>query len=280
MRKKILFVTDFSVASEKAFKTALQLLNDKPCEIILFHAYGSESPSKCENTLAEKSKYYTNKFREELEIAYPLHSFEAVVSKETPQNGIVEIHEEVNFYLIVLGISGVGASKQVGRVATYVYDKLPTNVILIPYFSQQEKINHTLFVLEVEDKMALKIPLMIFKCFMEAFNSSSTLMFLTKDEIQEQLVRELYFWKCHEIMKGHNFDIKIVNNKNIGEAMCNVLLNEETDLLAMYANNDLKKELIKRAGKLPIEYFRPLPFLKIDACSMKQPKPVLNEVCV
>jgi nucleotide-binding universal stress UspA family protein len=262
MLKKILLTTDFSVASEKAIQTAIDLLHNTDCEFTLIHCSDEKDTAK--------SRFYLNKFKEELEYrdTSPFHVYRAILLNIEPKQGIFEICQAEKFDIVVGGSTGIGNSETGGSTAQFMFQNISSYTFFVPYNAQVLQVNESVLVVE-----GLKIfnaqTLLRYKRFLQCLQISAKIVLLAKDTEQEKYVREELFWEVNKLFPNTKIEIRC--DEYIANQACSFIQENPTNMIALLASEQLVTSLMKRITRLPLQqHFA--AFLRLSANYVKEPK--------
>ncbi|GAB3909017.1 hypothetical protein GCM10028803_45870 [Larkinella knui] len=137
--KKILLLTDFSEASQKAIHFAQALFDDTAAEFYLLHAYPIE-PDAMYGTafLMEEAERSARQSLQELlselmaNFHPPYHSFHIQTAPGSPIGAVEAALEQDAYDYVVVGASGSGFMPVLGSVATGLIRHAKTNVLVVP----------------------------------------------------------------------------------------------------------------------------------------------------
>ncbi|MFC5411715.1 universal stress protein [Larkinella bovis] len=137
--KKILLLTDFSEASEKAIHFAQKLFDDTAVEFDLLHAYPIEPETMYEVGIrmkeAERLAFRSLQTQlSELTAHFhpPFHAYHLLTVPGNPVDAVEAALEQKAYDFVVVGASGAGFLPVLGSVATGLIRHAKTNVLVVP----------------------------------------------------------------------------------------------------------------------------------------------------
>lgn len=156
---KILCPTDFSTVSVNAISTLASALTDRSsvsmdlCHFIHYHKRGNMFISLKE-ILIEKGKEDLTILKEALHEINPNISYNTLIYYSHPKTGVVNIAEENDYDLIVLGSTGLDALKSItiGSMTQYVFDHSQVPVLAIPAEVNQLSFKEPIVAVDLEEK--------------------------------------------------------------------------------------------------------------------------------
>ncbi|PWH85274.1 universal stress protein [Brumimicrobium oceani] len=243
---KILFPTDFSDAAENAFFYALNLTRKLNAELVLAHVY----------SLPELGRALHNTSKEVFEIMEmeSLESFKKSVGKlrskaEEKGYGDVDfkhlmaegqivpkiinlaILEEADY--IVMGTTGATGLKEVflGSVASGVIDGAPCNVLSIPEESSPtNSIDRIAYLTNYKDEEIVSFNEV--NKFASHFNADVCSIHYEKD-VDDVTSENMENWKKKLGVDYEALDSFVVSGNNFEEAVCELYINQNIDILAI-----------------------------------------------
>lgn len=243
---KILFPTDFSNAAENAFFYALQLTRKLNAELLLAHVY--ELPD------LGRALHNTSKEVYEIMEMETLENFKKSVEtlrRKADNNGYGDIDfkhvmaegqvvtritaiakvEEVDY--IVMGTTGATGLKEVflGSVAAGVIDNAPCNVLSIPEeVSPSNSIDKVAYLTNYKDEEVVSFNEV--NRFAKQFNAEICSIHFEK-EVSDISEKEMEEWKNKLGIDNQNLETFVVTGHNFEEAICELYIKENIDILAI-----------------------------------------------
>jgi hypothetical protein len=271
MLKKVLLTTDFSVASEKAIQSAIDLLHNTDCEFTLLHC--------TEDANTSKSAFYLNKFKEELEWkdTSPLHKYCSKLINKEPKIGILEISQEEKFDIIAGGSTGIGNATHGGSVAQFMFKHLTSSYnYFVPYNVSTQKFNDSLLIIEGTINFDMK-SLIRYQRFLECLQISAKIIILGRNDEQEQFIRNELFWEVNKLFP--NSEIEICCEEHISSQACRFIQENPANLIGLLASERLLNSLAYRITQVPVKYHH-AAILRLSTSNIKELKkePVLTYV--
>jgi nucleotide-binding universal stress UspA family protein len=273
--KRILFPTDFSEASIKAFIYALKLADAYNAEVITLHAY--ELPQLhyggLPNTLKEVYDSIELESFENYKDQIPL--LRAIAEKNNLQHvkisnilkhgdliwTIKDVVKNEKIDYVVMGTKGATGLKEtfLGSNAGSVITEVNAYVITVPEESDYDGIKNIVFTTRFneEDKKALKKVLKLAKLFDANVHC---LYVKTKKRIVNEVI--IHDWKF--LFKDDRVEFHIIENEDVKQTILNFTNSYDVDLLAMLNyKRGFFEELFKQSLTQKLSYHVKVPILAL-----------------
>jgi nucleotide-binding universal stress UspA family protein len=273
--KRILFPTDFSEASIKAFIYALKLADAYNAEVITLHAY--ELPQLhyggLPNTLKEVYDSIELESFENYKDQIPL--LRAIAEKNNLQHvkisnilkhgdliwTIKDVVKNEKIDYVVMGTKGATGLKEtfLGSNAGSVITEVNAYVITVPEESDYDGIKNIVFTTRFneEDKKALKKVLKLAKLFDANVHC---LYVKTKKRIVNEVI--IQDWKF--LFKDDRVEFHIIENEDVKQTILNFTNSYDVDLLAMLNyKRGFFEELFKQSLTQKLSYHVKVPILAL-----------------
>jgi len=273
--KRILFPTDFSEASIKAFIYALKLADAYNAEVITLHAY--ELPQLhyggLPNTLKDVYDSIELESFENYKDQIPL--LRAIAEKNNLQHvkisnilkhgdliwTIKDVVKNEKIDYVVMGTKGATGLKEtfLGSNAGSVITEVNAYVITVPEESDYDGIKNIVFTtrFKEEDKKALKKVLKLAKLFDANVHC---LYVKTKKRIVNDVI--IQDWKF--LFKDDRVEFHIIENEDVKQTILNFTNSYDVDLLAMLNyKRGFFEELFKQSLTQKLSYHVKVPILAL-----------------
>lgn len=273
--KRILFPTDFSDASIKAFIYALKLADVFKAEVLTLHAY--ELPQLhyggLPHTLKEvydsieleSFENYKDQIPMLREIAEKNNLGHVKISNILKHGDLIwtikDVVKNEHIDYVVMGTKGATGLKEtfLGSNAGSVITEVNAYVITVPEESEYNGINNIVFTtrFEEDDKKALKKVLKLAKLF----NAKVHCLYVKtkKTKVDDVIIQD---WKF--LYKGENIEFHIIESEDVQQTILNFTNSYEIDLLAMLNHKrGFFEELFKQSLTQKLSYHLQVPLLAI-----------------
>lgn len=273
--KRILFPTDFSDASNKAFIYALKLADAFKAEVITLHAY--ELPQLhyggLPNTLKdvydsielESFENYKDQIPLLREIAEKNNLGHIKINNILKHGDLIwaikEVVKNEKIDYVVMGTKGATGLKEtfLGSNAGSVITEVSNYVISVPEESEYNGINNIVFTTQFneEDKKALKKVLELAKLF----NAKVHCLYVKtkKTNVNDVVIQD---WKF--LFKDEPVEFHIMEDENVQQTILNFTNAYEIDLLAMLNyKRGFFEELFRQSLTQKLSYHLQVPLLAI-----------------
>lgn len=273
--KRILFPTDFSDASIKAFIYALKLADAFKAEVITLHAY--ELPQLhyggLPNTLKdvydtielESFENYKDQIPLLREIAEKNNLGHVKISNILKHGDLIwaikEVVKNEKIDYVVMGTKGATGLKEtfLGSNTGSVITEVNAYVISVPEESDYDGIKNIVFTTRFNelDKKALKKVLKLAKLF----DAKVHCLYVKtkKTNVNEVIIQD---WKF--LFKDDHVEFHIIENENVQQTILNFTNSYEIDLLAMLNyKRGFFEELFKQSLTQKLSYHLQVPLLAI-----------------
>lgn len=255
MIKQILLTTDFSIASENAIRCALKTFENLNCHFTLFNC--SEENSK------EKSEFYLNKFREDLEWnCSPSHTFSSLFYSKPAEDAISELHEKFAFDIVVVGTTGLGNNQYFGKFAQKVYSYFNTACLFIPHHSVVQSVKTAQIIIEGSENLNIN-KLVNLRNHLEILNIKASILLVTKDIEEQKTIEDTILKDIRHLFGVVSTQINICHNYL--EGICECLWSSKPDIFVFLLKEKLQNSFYKRAMNQPISDFHSAPILNIPS---------------
>lgn len=237
--KKVLLMTDYSAAAEKAINYALTMLDDTPCEFTIFNAYGVvSSPSDVsvfvEDELRKSARTRLTKYKNKLakENNTPYHTFKIEVLGTSPESAAFILHQQHNYDLVVVGATGAGNNLFLGSVATNIVRNLETNTLVVPVNEPIHKIDKIALAVDYQGVSSFDIYDLL-KDVTARKNAEITLLTVLKENQKPSDLDSFVKYEYHDYFKEVKTFDYFIKDKDVEEGLKNYLDNHNVDLFAL-----------------------------------------------
>lgn len=273
--KRILFPTDFSDASNKAFIYALQLAAAFKAEVVTLHAYelpqlhyeGLPSTLKDVYDTIELENFENYKDQIPLlrEIAEKNNLGHVKISNVLKHGDLIwtikEVVNQEHIDYVVMGTKGASGLKEtfLGSNTGSVITEVNAYVISVPEESEFDGINNIVFTtrFQDDDKKALKKVLKIAKIF----NAKVHCLYVKtkKTQVNDVVIQD---WKF--LFKEEEVQFHIIEDEDVQKTILNFTNSYEVDLLAMVNHKrGFFEELFRQSLTQKLSYHLQVPLLAI-----------------
>ncbi|PLK45158.1 universal stress protein [Emticicia sp. TH156] len=239
--KKVLLPTDFSKASEKAIRYAIQLFGDTPCEFTLMHAYDTfptgGSPEIAYSMIEELFSRAKEEILEHLEEVKQwdtrkIHTFKTDLMPTSPGSAIQVLNQKNQYDFVVVGATGKGNDILFGSTATDVVRNVMTNSIVVPVKSELRPVRNVVLAVDYKPVQSFH-ELDELKALLINNNATLTLLNVLKENQLPTDINSLTRYEYHDYFKGVNLvDYQIIGD-TAEEGIIEYLNNHEADMLVM-----------------------------------------------
>ena len=273
--KRILFPTDFSDASIKAFIYALKLADAFQAEVITLHAY--ELPQLHYGGLPHtlKEVYDTielesfENYKDQIPLLRDIaekHNLGHVKISNILKHGdliwtIKDVVKNEHIDYVVMGTKGATGLKEtfLGSNAGSVVTEVNAYVITVPEESEYDGINNIVFTTRFneDDKKALKKVLELAKMF--GAKVHCLYVKTKKTNVNDVIIQD---WKF--LFKDDAVEFHIIENEDVQQTILNFTNTYEIDLLAMLNyKRGFFEELFRQSLTQKLSYHLQVPLLAI-----------------
>jgi len=267
MIRQILLTTDFSIASENAIRCAIKTFENLNCHFTLFNC--SEENSK------EKSEFYLNKFREDLEWnCSSLHSFSSLFLYKSIDESISKLKENFAFQVVVVGTTGLGNNQYFGSFAKKVYQEFKSASLFIPHHSIAKTIKKAQVIIEANENLNI-MRLVSLRNHLETLEIEASILLVSKDLEEEQSVEKGILKDIKHLFGSVSTKIETCNNYVDG--ICECLLTSQPDIFVFMLKEELQNAFYERALNQLIADFHSAPVLNIPILQWPENNTVIRE---
>ncbi|MCU0325637.1 MAG: hypothetical protein MUF45_10350 [Spirosomaceae bacterium] len=267
MIKQILLTTDFSIASENAIRCAIKTFENINCHFTLFNC--SEEDSK------ERSEFYLNKFREDLEWNYSnLHTFSSLFLDKSIDESLAYLKKNFIFQIVVVGTSGLGNNQYLGSFAKKIYREFKTASLFIPHHSKVKTIKKAQIIIEANENLNI-MRLMNFRNYLETQEIEASILLVSKN-YQEQKNVEKGILKDIKHLFG-SVSTKIETCSNYIDGICECVLTSQPDIFVLILKEKLQNTFYERVTNQLIRNFHSAPVLNIPSLQVSEKNTIIRE---
>ena len=277
--KTILYATDYSENSVAALKYAHKLSEQMGTRLVVTHVFdyptvlgteGLDEPfPHLEESAFKSHRSKLEKFCEEhLGSVWkaPNIQLEAVENKSVVK-GIISVAEEWHAYLIVTGMKGGSALREMimGNTTKYLIEKAPCPILSIPSDASHVPIKTIVYATDFEEEDVYAIRKLT-EMAGQLDAEIKVVHISTKDEYKGEMQMEWFKEMLHEKVKYKRMDFELLFTEDVFNALRIYLGDTNADLMVMLEREHksiLKKwfhqDLVKKMesyGRVPLLSFR------------------------
>ncbi|WP_460472167.1 universal stress protein [Emticicia fontis] len=235
--KRILFTTDFSIASEKAIRYILNLLGNHASEFTFLHSYYSfqgdnlaEASFQSFETIYSRSKTKMKQLilkAQELDNNH-IHTFKSILLPLSPAGVLHFLRYQRDFDLVVAGTTSKQENTFFGNIATDIVRNVPANSVIVPEKVNNKPLNNVLMAIEGQADYPLK-ELSDLKTILQ--KNAASLILLNVVKSNHDCIKPLPTYEYHYFFN----DIEIIDYticaRSVKDGITKYLNFHETDML-------------------------------------------------
>jgi nucleotide-binding universal stress UspA family protein len=241
--KTILVPTDFSTAASNSVRYAARLCHELKAKLILFHAYMlpipvSEVPFVMV-TAEELQKNNEDSLREEAEGIFEESGIEVetLVRMGLPTDEILDLEDEKNVDLVIMGIKGAeGIDKLMGSTTNDIIRKCRKPVLVVPEeirFNGLQKISYATDF-DFEMKLQCFEPLL---ALVRAFKAELSIVHIKKEGVALTANQNAGKSRLEAIWNNLDHKYRILEYPEFEKGLINYLGQEKADLIVVVAHH-------------------------------------------
>lgn len=241
--KNFLVPLDFSEASHNAAKYAIALGEVLKAKIIFLNVVPIglliEDESLQSRITAQKQLVESNKelIVQEIKSISKNHevSTEGYVGEGSPSDMIIQMAEENNVDLIVMGMKGKGKSTSIfGSTTTSVIQKSGFSVLVVPENASYQSIDTICFATDLNMKIEPKDTSVLFE-IVRKYNSTIQVLNVQKQEGKISDQEFINKMRTHSDFEGMKYNFNVVEDSNVISGINKFLDEKPAEILAMIA---------------------------------------------